>query len=143
MIGKLLLCGIYLLLGLWVVRRSKLFQKTELSDQALLLIYGIRLLAGLAYAYVFFSLLHGGDALQMYRGGRVVWKALQEDPAIYFRLVFGPNGGFVETPVYKYAFSTNYWDHFDKWNIIRFHALLSPFTMSSYWVHVVIFTAMN
>ncbi|MEM6725605.1 MAG: hypothetical protein AAF598_16305 [Bacteroidota bacterium] len=143
MIGKLLLCGGYLLLGLWIIQRSRLFKQTELSDRAFLLLYGVRLLAGLAYVYVFFSMLHGGDALQMYRGGRVVWEAFQEDPAIYFRLIFGPNGGFVETPVYKYAFATNYWDHFDKWNIIRFHALLSPITMGSYWVHVVIFTAMN
>lgn len=97
-----------------------------------------KIVAGLFYILVQQRLYNGGDAYKYFKGGKVIYQSLWENPYYYLRLVFGKNGGFVDTPIYKYAYHTECWDHLGSYAFCRFNALLHLVSGGYYSVHVLL-----
>ncbi len=102
----------------------------------LLAAFAMKIAAGLVYSAVHQALYNGGDAYKYFKGGKVIHNALWENPWYYLRLVFGKNGGFVETPIYKYAYHTECWDHVGSYAFCRLNALFHLVSGGYYSVHI-------
>lgn len=125
-----------LLLGL--IFRHKSFNINGLSRKMIALAFGVKIMASLAYMLVQARFYKGGDAYKYFKGGRVIYESLWENPMYFVRLVFGKNGGFVDTPIYKYAYHTECWDHLGSYAFCRFNALLHLVSGGYYSVHILV-----
>ncbi len=128
----------FTVLFLWLIFRHQSFNVNGLSRQMIALAFGAKLLAGLVYIFVQARFYNGGDAYKYFKGGKVIYDSLWENPMYFLRLVFGKNGGFVDTPIYKYAYHTECWDHLGSYAFCRFNALLHLISGGYYSVHVLV-----
>ncbi|MEM7102368.1 MAG: hypothetical protein AAF502_04480 [Bacteroidota bacterium] len=132
----------YLLIISWfvvfclIMKRWKFFKDAEIPWFWLCFLLGLKVVAGFLYGKLFLDHYGGGDPYKVFKAGLYIFNSYGEDPGIYFRLIFGPNGGFAEVPVYKYAYQTGYWDHSGFFNIARLHAIIRPLTFGYYSVHI-------
>jgi len=129
---------VFTLLFLWLIFRHKSFNINGLSRKMIALAFGVKVVAGLVYMLVQAQFYKGGDAYKYFKGGRVIYESLWENPIYFLRLVFGKNGGFVDTPIYKYAYHTECWDHLGSYAFCRFNALLHLVSGGYYSVHVLV-----
>ncbi len=120
----------------WGLLRLKTSRESGLSPMLLLLAFAAKIVAGLVYAGVQAHYYNGGDAYKYFKGGQVIYRSLWENPWYYLRLVFGKNGGFVDTPIYKYAYHTECWDHLGAYAFCRLNALWHLISGGYYSVHV-------
>jgi len=128
----------FTLLFLLGIFRYKSFDINGLSRKMIALAFGAKMAAGLVYMLVQAQFYKGGDAYKYFKGGRVIYESLWENPMYFLRLVFGKNGGFVDTPIYKYAYHTECWDHLGSYAFCRFNALLHLISGGYYSVHVLV-----
>jgi len=128
----------FLSLFLLIIFRHKSFNVNGLSRKMLALAFGAKVVAGLGYMLVQAQFYKGGDAYKYFKGGKVIYESLCENPMYFLRLVFGKNGGFVDTPIYKYAYHTECWDHLGSYAFCRFNALLHLISGGYYSVHVLV-----
>jgi len=98
----------------------------------------VKCCAGLFYAYVLYEGIKG-DTWEYFRGGGYVTAALQEGFQGYLRLVFGANGGYLDPSIFPYAYDSNFWGITGSYNMVRFHALLHPFSNGFYPFHLIVF----
>ena len=104
----------------------------------IILAFAAKVMSGLAYMLVQAQFYKGGDAYKYFKGGKVIYDSLWENPMYFLRLVFGKNGGFVDTPIYKYAYHTECWDHLGSYAFCRFNAMLHLVSGGYYSVHVLV-----
>jgi len=128
----------FTLLFLWLIFRHKSFNINGLSRRMIAFAFGVKVVAGLGYMLVQAQFYKGGDAYKYFKGGKVIYNSLWENPMYFLRLVFGKNGGFVDTPIYKYAYHTECWDHLGSYAFCRFNALLHLASGGYYSVHVLV-----
>ena len=133
---KYFLAILFLLIFAIIIRKWKFVRSSKLNLNVLYLIFGLKVLFGLLYAQILLMYYGGGDPYMVFKGGNVIFSSIYENPAYYFRLLFGPNGGYIDIPIYKYAFAMEYWDHDGFYNIARFHALIRPITFGYYSIHI-------
>ncbi len=126
------------ILLIWSIFRFKGFHVAGLTGAMVVFAGVAKIVAGLLYVLVQQRLYGGGDAYKYFKGGKVIYQSLWENPWYYLRLVFGKNGGFVDTPIYKYAYHTECWDHLGSYAFCRFNALLHLVSGGYYSVHVLL-----
>ena len=126
----------YTLLFSFFLYKWKFARNSQLNIKVLYIFLGLKILFAALYAHILIINYGGGDPYYVFRGGNIIHRSFFENPMYYFRLVFGPNGGYIDVPIYKYAYQIGYWDHAGFYNIARFHALLRPLSFGYYSVHV-------
>jgi len=119
----------------WGIFRFKQLHVAGLSSHRLAFAFLAKVGMGLVYIFIQQQFYKGGDAYKYFKGGKVIYNSLWENPYYYLRLVFGKNGGFVDTPIYKYAYHTECWDHLGSYAFCRFNALLHLVSGGYYSVH--------
>ncbi len=141
----LLLCIGYLSLFLLLISRAAFFKSDYLSFKKISLIFLLKIFSGLILILIysrFYTVRNTTDAFKYYDDAKVIYNALYEDPLAYFRITFGINSGAAD--LYPYYQKMNNWflaDDYTLYNdsrsVIRFNALVFPFSNNHYSVHII------
>jgi len=75
------------------------------------------------------------DTFLMFKAGNYIYEQLKEDPGKYFLLTFGPNGGHPRYLDESDLSGVEYWGNTASYTVVRFNALIRPFSFGIYAVH--------
>ena len=93
-----------------------------------------------ALAAIYYGLWHKRecgqcDTFLMFKAGNYIYDQLKEDPGKYFLLTFGPNGGHPHYLDESDLSAVEYWGNTASYTVVRFNALIRPFSFGYYAVH--------
>ncbi len=143
MLAFLLVLGFSLFFLGWI-RVLPFFELTSIPKKWLYAIFLVKVLAALAYVFIHDHFYAGGDARNYFEGGLIIADLIKENPIGYLRLVFGPNGGFIDPKLFPTTYACGYWENSGDYFMLRFHAVTRLFSFGEYYVHAVFmaFTAL-
>lgn len=130
----------------FMICRLKVFRRLGLSPKWLVVLFATKLLAAFALVGVYqivYENENTGDINKYHKAGLVLYSALEESPADYFKMV---SGICADEPQLEYYYDkTDYW--YKAWNygllndnrtVIRYNALLDLFTQGNIWLNLII-----
>ncbi len=140
-----LLCILYILLFIWVIKSSSFFKIDGLSIRWIQLLFLLKIITGSLLILIysrFYTVRNTTDAFKYYDDAKVIFHALSKHPIDYFRIIFGINSGAADLfPYYQkmnnWFLSDNYTLYNDSRSVIRFNALVFLFSNDHYSVHIV------
>jgi hypothetical protein len=124
---------------------GKHFRVTDVNQRVWLYLFILKFFTGamLVMLYVHYYNPWSADMFKYYRGGEVIYSALDENPSDYFKMLTGIKGD--EPQLHVYYDAANYWYkqydyglYNDNRSMIRLNALLCVFSGGRFFVHVVI-----
>ena len=116
---------------------SSRWQLAGLPPWVSVAVFGTKCSAAIAYI-VYYQHIGGGDAYHCFENSQYIVAAFHENPYYYFRLVFGNCDTFIDPALFKYTWALGYWNDPASYSLLRFHALLRPFTGGNYAAHSLI-----
>lgn len=130
----------------FMICRLKVFRRLGLAPKWLVVLFATKLLAAFALVGVYqivYENENTGDINKYHKAGLVLYSALEESPADYFKMV---SGICADEPQLEYYYDkTDYW--YKAWNygllndnrtVIRYNALLDLFTQGNIWLNLII-----
>lgn len=130
----------------FLICKLKVFAKLGLPSKWLLLLFATKLVAAFALVGVYKIVYEDqstGDIHRYHNAGLVLYSAMEESPADYFKMV---SGICADEPQLEYYYDkADYW--YKAWNygllndnrtIIRYNALLNLFTQGNLWLNLII-----
>lgn len=135
------LFAIYLLFFCWLITRTVFFQKTGLSNQWLIGLFIIKVVAGVVYGWYFTTIPHyetSADTWRFFYQGETDARLLLTNPQEYF-------GSIVHNPYgkgYRHLFSSvnSYWNDLKHIYMVKIVSLFNLLTGSHYYVNVIIYS---
>ena len=125
------------LLGSLIARRRR-WQLPGLPVWVSVALFGTKCAAGMAYIWYYQRLGNVGDAYNYFYYSQFITQSFAENPYFYCRLLLGNCDTFVSPALFKYAWALGYWNDPSSYFLLRFHALLRPFTGGNYAAHTVV-----
>ena len=126
----------YIILFIWVISQMRFFRLEKLPNWVVYALFAVKVIGGMAYYYIH-NEIYPIDQNSFFLAGEVIHSSLSESLWYYLRLVFGPNGTYLDLPIFKYAYYCNYWTSSGSYTIVRFHAFCHLFSMGYFTVHVI------
>jgi hypothetical protein len=142
--ADIILFPLYLVIFLIIIRKSRFFKDSDLPGYWFTGVFLMKVAAGtfLAFIYTYYySDRQTADIYKYFDDSRIMYDALWNKPADFFRMLFG-----VEND--NQYFNTEYYNHMNNWfrkyesniyndshTIIRLNALIRIFSFGSYHVH--------
>ncbi|MBO7570712.1 MAG: hypothetical protein J6T48_01015 [Bacteroidales bacterium] len=130
----------------FMICRLKVFRRLGLAPKWLVVLFATKLLAAFALVGVYqivYENENTGDINKYHKAGLVLYSALEESPADYFKMV---SGICADEPQLEYYYDkTDYW--YKAWDygllndnrtVIRYNALLDLFTQGNIWLNLII-----
>ena len=130
----------------FLICKLKVFRRLGLAPRWLLLLFATKLVAAFALVGVYkivYEDENTGDINKYHKAGLVLYSAIEENPADYFKMV---SGVCADEPQLEYYYDkADYW--YKAWNygllndnrtIIRYNALLDLFTQGNLWLNLII-----
>jgi hypothetical protein len=132
----------YLALLIWVLPRILFIKQTEISAPAIRILFTLKAFVGvgLILLYTYYYPKGSSDTFNYFRDGEILFSTLFHNPVDYFRMLTGIQG---DTPHLMYYYDEmNFWLKDFNYNlfndnrtVIRFNALLMPFSFGNIYVH--------
>lgn len=130
----------------FVICKLKVFRRLGLSPKWLLVLFATKLLAAFALVGVYqivYEDKNTGDINKYHKAGLVLYSAVEENPADYFKMV---SGICADEPQLEYYYDkADYW--YKEWDygllndnrtVIRYNAILDLFTQGNIWLNLII-----
>ncbi len=95
----------------------------------------LKALAGIYYGVWHKQKCGQCDTFLMFKAGNYIYEQGKENPGKYFLLTFGPNGGHPRYLDESDLAAVEYWGNTASYTVVRFNALIRPFTFGYYAVH--------
>lgn len=131
----------YLVLFAWLVTRVSFFTKTGLSRPQLIIIYLLKVMAGIFYGWI--GLYYGGlaqmqDTWSFHANGIQEYHLLYNDPGEYFTNLFKDP---YEGGIFKFFESNDsYWNDLKGNILVKFFSVLNIFSFGHYYVNVIFYS---
>ncbi|MFO7864016.1 MAG: hypothetical protein R6U85_08465, partial [Salinivirgaceae bacterium] len=132
----------YLLLIIWLLPKISFVKRTEISASAIRIFFTLKALVGvgLILLYTYYYPKGSSDTFNYFRDGKILFEALFHNPLDYFRMLTGIGG---DAPHLMYYYDEmNFWLKDFNYNlfndnrtVIRFNALVMPFSFGNIYVH--------
>lgn len=128
---------LYALLIFGWIFRGRFFKAEGLRPGLVALVFALKCGLGGLYVYIHNLYFNGGDSGAYFRDGQVVYHTLFTNPLQYLMLTFGPNA-MKQVPdlIAPQVEEMGYWNDVGHYMVVRFHALVSLFSMGHIAVHV-------
>jgi hypothetical protein len=136
-----LLFVLYLVLFSWLITRIKFFTRTELSNSQLIILFLLKIIAGIFYGWI--GTFYGGlakmyDTWSYHFGSVEEYKLLFSDPQEYLTNLFysgydGGNGGL-------FSGINSYWNDLKANVFIKILSVFNIFTFGNYYVNVIFYS---
>jgi hypothetical protein len=130
----------------FMICKLKLFRRLGLAPKWLLALFATKIVAAFAivgvYQFVYES-QKTADLFKYHYAGKVIYSAIEDNPADYFKMVSGICAD--EPQLESYYVEADYW--YKAWNygllndnrtIIRYNAILDLFTQGNIWLNLII-----
>ena len=130
----------------YAICKLKLFRRLGLAPKWLLVLLAAKIVAAFAIVGVYrvaYEDQRTSDLFKYHYAGNVIYSAMQENPADYFKMV---SGICADEPQLEYYYDkADYWNK--SWNygllndnrtIIRYNAILDLFTQGNLWLNLII-----
>ncbi|MBR5984671.1 MAG: hypothetical protein IK025_13250 [Bacteroidales bacterium] len=130
----------------FVICKLKVFRRLEVAPKWLLVLFATKLLASFALVGVYqlvYEDKNTGDINKYHKAGLVLYSAMEENPADYFKML---TGICADEPQLEYYYDkADYW--YKAWNygllndnrtVIRYNAFFDLFTQGNLWLNLII-----
>jgi hypothetical protein len=146
---ELILTTGYTVFFIYLIGRLKFYQIEGIKPAVMKAAFIVKLLAaiilGLVYTY-YYTERYTADTFKYFDDGAVLFSSVFHDPALYLKMITGIGKVTPEMQVY-FDRMTNWYDTFSPFNdnrsMIRFNALIYPFTMGKYYVHAAVISFLS
>lgn len=146
MLQSAFLCTLYALLFCWMIYRFDFFKVPGISVKWLQVLFCLKIFTGFILILIysrFYTVRNTTDAFKYYDDAKVIYAALYSHPIDYFRITLGINSGAADLfPYYQkmnnWFLGDNYTLYNDSRSVIRFNALVFPFSNNHYSVHIIV-----
>ncbi len=128
----------YWILFSWIITRISFFNAPGLSKKWLIILFGIKILAGLAYTW-FYSLPQykdTSDTLEFFHFSKIETDILLNDPVEFFKSLFSYN---YQTSGNLFLAENSYWNDLKNNVIVKIFALINIFTGKNYYAAIIFF----
>ncbi|OFY29777.1 MAG: hypothetical protein A2275_10790 [Bacteroidetes bacterium RIFOXYA12_FULL_35_11] len=136
---------IYTIVFIFIINKLRFFSIEGISKKIIIAFFFIKICAGvvLSLLYMYYFPDPGkADTLVFFKDGKILYSALYENPADYFRMLTGV--GADAPHLFNYYYQMDYWHKLFNYNLyndnkilIRFNALVCLFSFKHYFVHIV------
>lgn len=126
---------VYVLILAFISYRYVAKRFPSLSPRLITAFFLLKALAGIYYGIWHYQQCGQCDTFLMFKAGNYIYHQLQDDPAKYILLTFGPNGGH---PAYlddSDLSGVEYWGNTASYTVVRFNALIRLISFGIYAVH--------
>lgn len=128
----------YITLFGYIVAKHPFFTKSGITTKYLLLGYGIKLLGGFAYGYIYSHWYSGGDTWEYFGCSKLMHDAFYIKPQYYFQLVFGAcNYTPTDPQFFEIIKPIAHWSDERTYFILRLNAIIQWFSFGNYYVHTI------
>jgi len=127
----------YVMLIIGLLKTMPFFKNCGISFSWLSLIFILKLISGLIYAYINQNYYIDADALAYVNRGAILQSYFYEDKTLFFKLCFGPNGFAAPEYLKPYVQPLSFWTDTSAYTIVRINALLSFIGFGNYYFHLI------
>ncbi len=129
---------LYLILFSWLITRIKFFTKSGIPKLWLIILFNLKIAAGLAYAWFYSQPQYyaSSDTWSFFNQGCTETDVLLKDPAYFFKdlLSYGYQG-----PGNLFGSTQSYWNNLKTNVVIKLVAIFNVFTFKNYWANIIFF----
>ena len=133
----LFLLSIYLLLCSILIYRWSYFKDKDINKHFLVSILGIKVLAGLLYAYIYKHYFMTGDTLVFYEESVRIASTFLDYPSYYFKSLLGYEVPIPDADVFIYPSRDIFWKDLGTYVTVHFNALFVPLSFKIYEVQII------
>jgi hypothetical protein len=131
-----LLFTFYLIVFCWIITRLKFFRESKLKSYILITLFLIRVLVGLANAYINMYYFPVSDSISFQHSGILEYHLLFQNPTEYFTNIFLSNhnnyGGFLES-------SNSFWNDTRSNLIIKMLSIFDIFSRTNFFINTLFY----
>ncbi len=137
MLAEIVLVIVYTILFSFIIWYGKFFSLNHKAKRFLILVFWLKIIAGIAYGQYHINHVEGGDTYRYFEDGNLVFQTLQDDPVKYFKLLTARGSGQIAPDIAPEIYKMHVWNSSGNYAIVRFHAIVRLFSFGYYNVHVV------
>ena len=134
---ELILIFFYLILFSVVIFKTGFFKVPGINRITLTAIFILKVVFSIFYGVMHLTYYGNVDTFQYFHDGNVIFSTIEEEPADYFRLVFGPNKTEYPQRLQDEITEMGFWDNTGSYLVVRFNAIFRIFSGGSYIVHAI------
>ncbi|MBS1496935.1 MAG: hypothetical protein JSU03_02630 [Bacteroidetes bacterium] len=127
----------YLAVGCFFINKIRFIKNSELSNGNILLLFIVKIAAGIVFGYMLLRVYPGNDAWALNEYGRQEYQLLVKHPAVFFSDIFKSNYG--ENYGSLFGSSHSYWNDLKLNFLIKIVALLNIFSRGNYYINSLFF----
>jgi hypothetical protein len=143
MFVSIVLSLFYFLLFLFLIYKWSFFEIEGFPKKYIVFVFGLKLIFGVILIEIyshFYTVRSTADAFKYYDDAKVIFESLYTKPWDYFRITFGINSDAPDLFAYyqkmnNWFLADNYTIYNDSRSVIRFNALVFPFSCGRFVVH--------
>ncbi|MEY4875803.1 MAG: hypothetical protein RL708_952 [Bacteroidota bacterium] len=129
----------YILLFSFLIYRYKIYRYFDLSPKSVLLLFLMKVFAGVAYTFVHYHYYGGGDVNRFHKNALWVYRALADNPLNYLKLVFGWYGEYVPPELAIYEKHILFWGDNGSFFLVRILAIFDIITRQNVYINTIFF----
>lgn len=137
-----ILFAAYLVLFAWLITKSRFFIKTGLTKPQLVIIFLIKVIAGIFYGWMghfYGNFAQMMDTWSYHHGALIEYNLLLNDPSAYFNTIFDryDEGGILHS---LFGSQNSNWNDLKANVFIKFLSILDLFSFGHYYVNVILYS---
>ncbi|MEN9523600.1 MAG: hypothetical protein RL065_1977, partial [Bacteroidota bacterium] len=134
----ILFCFYFILFSL-LIYRFRIYRYFNLNSTSVLILFFVKVLAGIAYNFVHNYYYGGGDVLRFQKNANWMYSALSDNPINYIKLVFGWYGDYVPPELAPYEKHIVFWGDNGSLIIVRILALFNLLSNKNMYINTLFF----
>jgi hypothetical protein len=134
-------------LFLLIILRTGFFNRNGFERWQIAVLFLFKVAAGILYGILHGKYMQGGDTFDFFRQSEYIYRAIEVDPGLFIRLVFGVNGlNPIPPELFRYVDALSNWTDSGGYMMIRINAIFRLFSGGVdawYNVHVIFISFMS
>jgi len=137
MLPEIFLILTYTILFSAIIWFWKFYPRGRKAKQFLILIFWLKILAGIGYGQYHIHHVDGGDTFRYFEDGNLVFKTLRNNPIKYLHLLTARSSGTIPSDIAPELHAMHVWNSSGNYTMVRFNGFVRLFSFGFYNVHVV------
>jgi len=123
---ELFVASLYIACFTFIIYKLNFFKLKMLGKRSLLILFGLKIIAGFLYIYVSKNLISAGDVFSYYNDGLIVYEQLKEGHLLtYLQLTFGLNNVNISSNIAQSVERMGFWHDSSAYMMVRTNALIN------------------
>ncbi len=131
-----LLLVIYIVAFSWWIKSTKTLNTPGLSRNFVCFIFLSKIIVGLLYGIIHYTYFKGGDTFIYLSESTLLGRTFLSHPNYYIGSILGWDVSVPNAIVFTYPDAAIFWKDLGTYMLVHFHALLYPFTLGHYHLHI-------